>query len=78
MMREDYPLRRAKILDHLVFCGWYDKYKDWILQNPLSLEPRKEKLSTKYPMLESMLINSIKTIEKAKNDGSEANKDKIE
>jgi len=29
-------------------------------------------------MLESMLINSIKTIEKAKNDGSEANKEKID
>jgi hypothetical protein len=48
MMRDDKPLRRSKILDHLVFCGWYDKYKDWILINPLSLEPRKEKLSTKF------------------------------
>jgi hypothetical protein len=34
---DEKPLRKGKVLDHLVFCGYYDKYKDWILQNPLSL-----------------------------------------
>jgi hypothetical protein len=62
MCREDKPLRKKKILDHLVFCGYYDKYKDWILQNPLSREPRIEKLSVKFPDLEKILIKSIKSI----------------
>ena len=30
------PLLRGKILDHLVFCGYYAKYEPWMPTNPLS------------------------------------------
>lgn len=56
------PLRRAKVLDHLVFCGWYDKYKEWIKSNELSLDPRAKKLSVDFRQLEQMIIDSIKEI----------------
>jgi len=46
----------------MVFCGWYDKHKDFILENKLSLEPRSEKLSIEFKKLEQMIINSIKEI----------------
>ena len=61
-----FPLRRPKILDHVVFCGWLQKYEPLILKNTLSLAPRAKKLSDDFNKLEGMILASIKEIERLK------------
>jgi hypothetical protein len=71
------PLRKGKVLDHLVFCGYYAKYEPWIPTNALSLSPRIKKLSTDFNKLEQMIIDSIKKIEKNKADAAIANENAL-
>lgn len=65
-MNPDKELRRDKVLDHLVFCGWLDKYKGWQKTNPLSLNPKEKKISDEFEDLEQMIYDSITEIERMK------------
>ena len=72
---EDYPMRREKILDHLVFCGNLQAHTPFILTNELSLPPRAKKISDNFGKLEAMIMASITEIERMKVLAEESNAD---
>lgn len=70
---EEFPMRRDKILDHLVFCGNLKAHTPFILTNELSLGPRAQKISDNFGKLEAMILASITEIERMKVLAEESN-----